>query len=300
MKKLELCNSTYKDLLVQFEIHLQTLNYSKETVYGSVSNTKEYLYFLQKKKIELNQTGTKQINAYFEILKTRPNERRDGGLSIGYLHKQRQSLQLFYKYLNLSEIYDQRPVFPVLPKAKSNPKVLTQEEVKKLFKACDDSLLGKRNKAILSLYYGCGIRRKEGVSLNVEDIDLDRNEIFIQKSKTRRQRHVPMNQATQKLIEDYLFNARELLLDKEQTQSAFLISERGNRMDAGSVDDVLQKLVEKTNYKFPQGRIGLHILRHSIATHLLDAGMKLEDIALFLGHRSLDSTQIYTHLKATI
>ena len=294
--KNELQIQAYKAILAEFKTHLQTVNYSKETVYNSVNSTKEYMIFLEESKSQLLEASTKEINEYFEKLKTRANQRRDGGLSMAYLHKQRHSLQLFYTFLNLSALCKQKPVFPSLPKSQQTPKCLTKQEVKKLFEACENNLLGKRDKALLSLYYGCGLRRKEGVNLNVEDIDLERNEIFIKNAKNKQQRHVPMNEATQKLIEDYLFNAREHLLSDDKAEGAFLISERGNKITVYTVDAILQKLVERTKYTFPQGRIGLHILRHSIATHLLEAGMKLEDIALFLGHKSLDSTQIYTHL----
>ena len=300
MKKLELRNSAYQTLLAQFEKHLQTLNYSKDTVYNAPNNVKEYLHYITKQGVELVQTTSKEVASYFEYLKTRSNQRRGGGLSAAYLQKQRCSLKQFYSFLSLTKQHNYAISFPDLPKPKSEPKVLTLQEVQKLFKLCDTSLQGKRDKAILALYYGCGLRRKEGVELGVEDIDLSRGEIFVRKSKTRTQRHVPMSDATQAILEDYLFNSRELLLPQHASESAFLISNRGKRMHGCSVDYILGQLKDRTeNQTLKEKLKGLHTLRHSIATHLLQAGMKLEDIAMFLGHRSLDSTQIYTHLINT-
>jgi integrase/recombinase XerD len=297
MKKLDLRSSAYKTLLAQFSRHLQTLNYSKDTVYIAPNSVREYLCYLDENELKLLKTTSKDMAVYFEYLAHRSNDRREGGLSINTLHKHRGALKQFYGFLSLTEQYVYAIQFPDLPKAKSFPKVLTLKEVQSLFKGCDDSLKGKRDKAILALYYGCGLRRKEGVMLNCEDIDLSRNEIFIRQSKTRRQRHVPMNDGVQKLIEDYLYNSREILLPQHVNESAFLISNRGKRMYPKTVDYVLKQLKEKTeNTAIKEKFTGAHTLRHSIATHLLSAGMKLEDIALFLGHRSLDSTQIYTHL----
>jgi integrase/recombinase XerD len=137
--------------------------------------------------------------------------------------------------------------------------------------------------------------------LNVEDIDLHKSEVFVSKSKTSTQRHVPMNEAVQKLLEDYLFNAREMLLPDSSNDGTLLISNRGKRMHPKTVDYVIKQMVNRTeNEQIKENFTGLHTLRHSIATHLLQAGMKLEDIALFLGHKSIDSTQIYTHLTHQI
>jgi len=90
-----------------------------------------------------------------------------------------------------------------------------------------------------------------------------------------------------------LFNVREKLIDKADSQNAVLVTERGNRLSAESVVYILKKLLLEAKI---QTKASPHTLRHSIATHLLESGMKLESISLFLGHRSLDSTQIYTHL----
>jgi integrase/recombinase XerD len=301
MKKLELCKRTYKELLAQFSIHLDTLNYSKSTVYNIPNTAKEHLFYLTQNNLELQDVTTKHIAIYFEYLQQRTNDRLSGGLSLGTLHKHAQSIRLFYEYLLLRKVVKSIPSLPKIDQPKSQAKALTLEQIELLFKSCDATLLGKRNTAMLALYYGCGLRRKEGVMLNVEDVDLERSELFIRQSKTRRQRHVPMNEKTQKLIEDYLFNARELMLPENKTETGFLISERGKRLSASAVDYSLKRIAKSTkDQALVKQLTGLHMLRHSIATHLLNAGLKLENIALFLGHTSLDSTQIYTHLSEIV
>ena len=294
MKKLEITNTHYVRLLEAFRLHLETLNYAKSTVYNDTNMVKEYIHFLQKDRIDLRKTDSKTISNYVEYLKTRPNQRRDGGLSIAYLKKHISALKRFYDYLHLSGHYSTTLVFPVFRRSKTHPKVLSISQIKQLFAVCDDSLLGKRNKAILAIYYGCGLRRKEGINLMIEDVDLHKEEVLIQNSKTYRQRIVPMSSHVQTIIEDYLFNVREKLVPDDKSTTTLLVSNRGTALSSESVAYIVCNLVLESKIKI---KATPHTLRHSIATHLLHSGMKLENIALFLGHKSIDSTQIYTHIK---
>lgn len=295
MKKNELQNGAYKILHAQFKTHLQTLNYSEGTIKSSQMNSKEFLHYLENNHIPLQQATTREITEYFNFLQTSINKNTGLGLSTGYIQKIRSDLKVFYEFLHLTQkqIYPS-PVFPEIKGKKPVPRVLTKEEVQKLFKACDDTLLGKRNKAILAIYYGSGLRRQEGTNLNIEDLDLNKGSLFIAKTKTRRQRNVPISTKMQQIIEDYLFNVREKLIDKDLAESAVLVTERGKRLTPDSVTYILQKLVKESKITTA---VSAHTLRHSIATHFLQSGMQLESIALFLGHKSLDSTQIYTHLS---
>lgn len=294
MKKLELRSDAYKTLLAQFKRELQTLNYSKDTVLGSGNAVKEYLYYLESRQIKLSENT--DLNPFFSHLQKRTNQKRGAGLSIAYLHKYRSFLKLFYDFLERAKDMLQ-PKYPVLPKPRSNPKVLSVDEVKRLFKACDESLLGKRNKAVLAIYYGLGLRRKEGVNLKVEDLDFGKDEVLITQSKTNQQRLVPMSDHVKNILDDYLFNVREKLVPQDKSTSALLVTDRGKPLSDESVSYIVRKLVKDSKIKT---RASSHTLRHSIATHLLHSGMKLESIALFLGHKSLDSTQIYTHLSAEV
>lgn len=302
MKTNELQNGVNKNLLAQFFTHLQTLNYAKGTIKSSVDNTKYFMEYLEEKEQELQTIQTKEIKQYFDYLQTRSNKKTGLGLSISYIQKIRSSLIQFYSFLELTQTCIEqgrnesyrKPAFPVLKKGNYIPKVLSKEEIQKLFNCCDETLLGKRNKAMLAVYYGLGLRRQEGTNLNIEDVDLNKGLAFISKSKTRKQRNVPLNSEMQAIVEDYLFNVREKLIDKEQRENALLVTERGNRLAKESVVYILKKLLKEAKIKTDASP---HTLRHSIATHLLQSGMKLESIALFLGHQSLDSTQIYTHLS---
>jgi integrase/recombinase XerD len=294
MKKKEIYAGAYKEIFAQFEMNLKTVNYSKGTIYSSIHNVRDYLDYLQEQALKLENTTSKEVKEYFKYLEKRTNKNTGLGLSMSYLQKIRSSLVLFYDFLKVSQtIHFEQIVFPEIKKGIYIPTVLSKEGVQTLFNTCDESLLGKRNKALLAIYYGCGLRRQEGTDLNIEDIDLNKGQIFIAKSKTRRQRNVPINKSMLDIVEDYLFNVREKLIDQEDSQNAFLVTEKGNRLAKETVVYILKSLLKEAKITT---KASPHTLRHSIATHLLQSGMKLENISLFLGHRSLDSTQIYTHL----
>jgi integrase/recombinase XerD len=160
---------------------------------------------------------------------------------------------------------------------------------------------------MLSIVYGCGLRRREATLLNVDDINLDNSSLHVRNGKNNKERIIPISKKTKKDVEDYLYNARPILLaGKGRTVwtfaetkhiPAFFVSIRGQRVGAHNMYLRLKQLAYKTNNAtLIEKEIGLHTLRHSIATHLLANGMKIEKIAKLLGHSSLESTQIYTHL----
>jgi len=181
-----------------------------------------------------------------------------------------------------------------LAESRAIPDILTMAEVKELYKACDASILGLRDKVMLGIYYGCGLRRNEGAQLDVSDIDFKGQLVYVRKGKNYKERYVPANEITLQHIKDYLDHSRPFLLTRDKT-SALFISDKGNRAQGHSLLLRLRRLAKLSKL---QKNIRLHTLRHSIATHLLQGGMKLEHISKFLGHASLESTQIYTHVSA--
>ena len=154
-----------------------------------------------------------------------------------------------------------------------------------------------RDRAMLAVYYGCGIRKREGTELEVSDVLFERRLLYVRQAKNNHERYVPINLKSLQDLEIYIYNARPLLIDETYQSETLFISERGREMKGQSLICRLKVLKALTGNPELQNRtFGLHALRHSIATHLLQAGMELENIALFLGHKTLDSTQLYTHL----
>ena len=144
---------------------------------------------------------------------------------------------------------------------------------------------------MLAVHYGCGLRRTEGINLDVNDLLQGKNLLFVRKGKNYKERYVPMTEAVKEDIRNYIEYSRPLLI-KYPTHALFL-NMKGVRISSNTMAVRLQQLKEKAGI---DKEAGLHTLRHSIATHLLQSGMKLAQIKQFLGHSSLESTQIYTHI----
>ena len=281
------------------------------TVVCNVFLSYQFLHYLEQKgKTKIADITKDEIrDYYYNHLKNRANLRNQGGLGNGHLNKNQQALKKFCDYLRQSG----RLVLPPLQmRTEENnseiPSVLTEEEVKELYKACDiyQTSIGKpswfypvmalRDKAMLAVYYGCGLRRNEGIHLEIGDIFFEKQILCVRKGKNNKERFVPISKAGIKHLENYLFDARPYLLKAWKTD-LFFLSERGTIMQGQTMCMRMLQLVEKTENKVLQEKKpALHTLRHSIATHLLANGMKLEKIKDFLGHSSLESTQIYTHL----
>lgn len=286
-------------LLTSFESWLTTLGYAQSTVYISKRHVNDFFFYLKKQKIEhLENVDAEIIKQYHNYLQRRKNRKQSGSLSENYIISNINALKRLSKYLEESE--QGKLSIEIKCKGNQSPEkvILTKEEIQKLYKACDRSILGIRDRAILSIYYGCGLRRSEGIALNTEDVLLRENLLRVRKGKGKRERYVPLNLQVKEDLENYIYVARNQILSfkkQEASLSALFLSMRSKRLGRSALLLRIHKLADKAGIT---KETGVHTLRHSIATHLLQSGMKLEEVSQFLGHRSLESTQIYTHLKS--
>ena len=131
----------------------------------------------------------------------------------------------------------------------------------------------------------------EGIKLTIKDIDFDRRIIFVHQGKNYKDRLVPMSDGVFRILENYVYNFRSR--KKVNHNRLFLCKQMAIRRSLETVKNTCK------NTEIQEKRITLHILRHTIATHLLENGATFENIAKFLGHSSLESTQIYTHIVNT-
>jgi len=312
MKNLPIKSENFQYVEKSFREWLDILGYAPSTIYGLPNHIRELFYWLEQNvKNQINQIRVAQIKEYYNQLKCRSNQRRGGGLSNSYLNKHLQALYKFAEYLRQSGRLE-LPYLGIEWETSDNKEIiwLTQEEIKELYKATEvypeliDGAKMKdyfeafaiRDRAILTIFYGCGLRRNEGYSLDLSDINFDRRILHVIKGKAYKERFVPFNKTNSQYLQEYVYDARPSLV-KDGKQDAFFISQRGIRMQAQTMALRLKLLQQRTeNIELQQKDVRLHVLRHSIATHLLQNGMALEKISRFLGHTSLESTQVYTHL----
>ena len=164
MKILELENRHYKHLLKGFREWLRVLGYAETTVYSNPNTLIEFLYFIENRDIQhIRLVDKKVIEDYFKLLKNRENIRKGGKISDVHYNGHVQVLKKFTKYLfNTKRINLPTYELQYLKLNKNKKVILTVEEVKSLFEVTDNTPFGYRDRAMLSVYYGCGLRRNEG------------------------------------------------------------------------------------------------------------------------------------------
>jgi len=307
LKKYIIHSDIYKELLESYTNWLDVLGYAPTTVYNLPNHLREFFHFLERNGYNnLHRVTTPLIQDYYKQLSERGNERRGGGLSKAFLNKHQQALKKFLEYL---KEHNANVKFGVHLKGEKinyyqNKDILTQAEIKQLFEACDYSHIHthfrKRDRAILVLLYSCGLRRNEAVQMNTEDIFFEKGRIYVRKGKNYKERFVPINKYNLNILEDYLYEARLDFLKGFQTD-ALLLSQKGQRINDMSMAIRVKTIIEASgNEELQDKHITLHTLRHSIATHLMQQGVAIQSISQFLGHASLESTQLYTHLVEQI
>ena len=279
-----------------FERWLKTLGYAESTVYVSTNYIRDFFFYLKLNEItNLEQIQPTTISTYHKYLQGRKNKRQPGSLSNNYITSNINALKRFCKYLQETG----KPFFEVNTKTgteKANTKtILTKAEIHALYKACSNDILGIRDRAMLNIFYGCGLRRSEGLALDIDDILLKEKLLHVRKGKGNKERYVPITETIKDDLENYIYVARAQIQSfKPDKCQALFLSMRAKRLCGNALIERIHKLTKEANI---QKETGIHTLRHSIATHLLQSGMELEEVSRFLGHSSLESTQIYTHVS---
>lgn len=215
------------------------------------------------------------------------------------IHRKVAALRTFFRFLCREGILDANPARLVAsPRVERKlPNHLTIQEMIRFIETPDlDTILGKRDRAILELLYASGVRVSELVGLNLTDIDFT-NQTLRVKGKGRKERIVPFGEHARAAIEAYLGVRGELLVEADTDKIdplAVFMNYQGTRITTRSVGRMIDKYVKICA---DLHHISPHSLRHSFATHLLDAGADLRTIQELLGHARLSSTQVYTHVS---
>ncbi len=305
MQKITLKNQSYQYLETAFKEWLDVLGYGSGTVNGMPLLVREFLYHLEKNQVNhINILQQKNIKSYHDYISTRANARRGGGLSNNYINKHLQAIEKFLEFLHHKGVQNVPALGIRLEKLhKKEITILTPDEIKELFDLTSrepntekEQIIQSRDKALLTIFYSCGLRRNEGANVSIDDINFDTRILHVKKGKNYKERLVPLNKTNAAYLQEWIYDYRSQIIKTKKEHKLF-INIHGQPMTGGALYTRLKLLQQQSdNIELQQKNIGLHSLRHSIATHLLQAGMSLEKIAKFLGHNSLESTQIYTHL----
>lgn len=296
-------NTHYQTLQEQYKAWLQALGFSGSICYNYPKMLYYFFRYLQDKgthKIALvNNTHLKD---YIEYLQTRKHLRKQKALSTAHLNKSFDMLDKFCEFLNHKGFTGLLPpkyrILQTRENYISKIRVLTKQEIAALYTSCQKLYLDKplehrqagqaTARLALDLCYGCGLRRSEACNLQISEIDWDKNLLFVYQGKGYKDRFVPVSPQIKDRLQRYIYQDRRYYNCNHSRVFPFT---------SQMMYQFVKELGKLSGYTAKTGKyLTLHILRHSIATHLLQNGMPTQSIALFLGHSSLESTQIYTHI----
>lgn len=257
----------------KFKSWMEHKRYGDSTVKTYTAMISRFLGFVKPKNASECEHGdlVRYVNEYII----------PAGLSFSFQNQTVNALRLFYgKIFNVEFVNESFE----RPRTTHNlPNVLSKDEVKRILDAPGNI----KHKAMLSLIYACGLRRSELLNLLLTDIDSKRKVLFIRQSKNRKDRLVPISDKTINMLREYVRAYRPL-------RFLFEGLVKGEMYSPNSLEKALKGACEKARILKP---VTLHWLRHSYATHLLEAGTDLRYIQELLGHSSSKTTEIYTHVS---
>ncbi|WP_066193917.1 tyrosine recombinase XerC [Gracilibacillus timonensis] len=267
-------------------------NASQLTIQAYQRDIEHFFQFLIREKME------ELTDVDYLMIRTYLTELYHGGLSKRSVNRQISSLRSFYKFLMREEIVQTNP-FAQLPLSKTDqaiPDIMYAEELDILFHSITtDNAIGIRNKALLELLYGTGIRVSECVQLHLASVDMDLQTILVT-GKGNKERYIPFGQFAQQSLLEYMEHGRDGLIGKHsQPGNVLFLNAKGNPLSARGVRMIMNRIVEDAALTVD---LHPHKLRHSFATHLLDNGADLRAVQELLGHANLSATQIYTHVSS--
>jgi len=278
-----------QELLDKFIRHLEVeRGLSPYTVRNYSTDVRHFLGFLDLEEVHsLEEVDQVVIRNYLGQLLS------DGTVRASISRKM-SALRSFFRFLNREGILRDDPLRRVSgPRTEKRlPSFLTSEEIISLLNAPDTMTpLGLRDRAILELLYASGLRVSEIVSVNVRNLDLESRQMRVW-GKGSKERMVLMGEPAALAVKRYLDFGREKLL-REVTTDALFLNRHGRRLAERGVQYLLKRYARQAGVS---GKVHPHMLRHTFATHMLDGGADLRVVQDLLGHTSLASTQIYTHV----
>ncbi|HFG0578561.1 tyrosine-type recombinase/integrase [Flavobacterium psychrophilum] len=281
----------YQEQAVNYKKHLDILGLNPETTQSRYLYLREFFSYLESNKIfTIKQVTPKEIAQYNDYLKAKKSQRTGKALKQKSIYDHMRNLQQYLGYLLEIETIKSNPASHLKFTAVSENVarfIFSQDQIQALYQVAN-----LEERTILNIGYGCGLRVQEMSDLNKEDIRFSENLVIVQKGKNSKRRLVPISDKIKTELEEFIFS------NEKKTNEIFVHS-KGQRMQTGTLNKRLKTLIYKAKLNLNEtelNSIGIHNLRHSIATHLLQNGMKLEQVQKFLGHSHIESTEIYTHI----
>lgn len=271
-------------LIEKFLAELKTKKLAAPTISAYQRDLLQFQTFLIEKKI--SDVMRTHVREYIAILSR-------GGLSARTINRKLVTLRKFFKFAVEAGAIKENPTGNLVAQKipRDLPSVISEKKIAEAINSIDlTSLEGVRNKTIFELFYGCGIRRQELINIDVDDVDFSARQLKVL-GKRSKERIVPIGMTALRMLIAWLDRRNEIA----DGATALFVDGKGKRLSFSQVYRIVKKYLRQVT---EIDKAHPHVLRHSFATHLLDAGAGIMAIKELLGHTTLATTQIYTHVSA--
>ncbi|MEO0331462.1 MAG: tyrosine-type recombinase/integrase, partial [Bacteroidota bacterium] len=307
-KKILLNSETYRQLAHDYRHYLATVGYRNTTVTEKHRQLVKFLCWSEDQQLlQIDHIHAHHLERYKTHLQAQPNQNTGGKLSGKTIYDKLRALALFFMMLQRKGQILLNPFSTfknTYQETTAERTLLTQSEIRQLYGAT----INDQERAILSLAYGCGLRAAELEAVNVQDIKLRAGILIVPKGKGHQRRAIPLSPGVKEDLKNYYHAERRQLppgsfsaprkVSQSHPEQAFMLNRNGDRMRTYTWNKHVKQIIERSDHIVIQSKgISLHSLRHSIATHLLENGLRVEEVQLFLGHRQLETTEIYTRVS---
>lgn len=260
-------------------------NYSELTIKNYGIDLREFSLYIKK---DLCLVKKDDVKKYLNFLFIKEDKNKTVSRKIS-------TLKSFYKYLYNNGLVSVNPVSNIKypKKEKSLPKFIPYNELENMIEISKKGYFGVRNNLIVELMYGTGVRVSELVNIKLDDIDYDNKSIRIL-GKGSYERIVFYGDYVSELLDTYINGFRKELLHGKQN-IYLLLNKNGDNITSRGIEKIIDNIIKETSIKV---KVSPHTLRHTFATHLLDNGCDLRSVQELLGHKNINTTEVYTHVTS--
>ncbi|MCX8473937.1 MAG: site-specific tyrosine recombinase XerD [Sediminibacterium sp.] len=282
----------WKIFIKGFKQYLQLeKSLSNNTVAAYISDVDKFQQFMNEisPQKSLKEITSYDIEQYISAL-------QDIGIASTTQSRLLSSMRVFYSYLILEKLVEKNPTELIeMPKIKrALPDFLSYEEIEKMIASLDLSKADEnRNRAMVELLYGCGLRVSELVQIQLSDL-LFNDECIKVIGKGNKERYIPLGSMALKFVNNYIKNYRPLISVKKGHENILFLNRFGRKLSRIMIFYIIKDLAARANIT---KTISPHTFRHSFATHLIEGGAHIRAVQEMLGHSSITTTEIYTHLN---
>jgi integrase/recombinase XerD len=295
-KTLDVDPSSFDDLLAAYVNELRVRNYGRSSREQAQHVLPRFFGFLKERRVsDIRGVTEEQVVAWARHLSAATN-RHGEPLSPHTRRSYLVLLQRFFRYLLRRGLVLADPMLDVtMPQVSKLPRVvLSHSQARRLIESPSPfTPVGKRDRALLEVLYGTGLRVSECARLELRDVDLGKGTLFVRQGKGKKDRVVPFAGQAASALDLYLREGRPAFTRSARQQALFLSSSSGKAMSSGSIQLAVREHARAAGLKVP---VTPHILRHTYATHLIQGGADVRHVQKLLGHASLQSTTIYTRV----